>query len=638
MRLYRRLRCRPRQAEILVSIPGVNVLTVDGDEAILGVTIDAYPVACRRLNRTPKPDQVDEASIELTSGLPLRPYQTDGVKRILADWKRMRYAYLGDDLRLGKTIQAIGAVAELGADARVLVLCPALVLRTWLREIRRWRPAADVLVLDGRGASTARLYAASNSASASILTIRDLKPLVARCLAGNAPIRDRSGAELVYCAECAIARRAAASATCPSCSERLAAALRTALWVICPYDRLTPQTTSDQRGREFQRDDLPGWASTLSEISFDAAIGDEIHRLRSFAGTNENHRRRMANRAAGANVRFKLGLSGTPSFGKFRHLWGQLDWLSDGAYGRDVDTGEPIPFIWERYFCNGRKVAIDGRPGLRVWKADETGPRVATEWTPIRRDRLILARRRVDVAKDLPPLIRDVRRIESTGPIAKPTRRVKNQLDWALAKAFEIKLPSFIDSALDELVTGAKLLVMAKRTAHVDEVATRLQKAIDARGEIAAEARNRNAIVVNARGLVAEKRAALIETFCDHAGAGALITTIDSLADGGISMRGVSSVHHLEYHDSPSAIAQAELRGYEPGIDNGYAITHWHATGTIDDEIEERVIPQVEMISTAFADPTASATASAFRRKASSSAPESKPVDFEAALARYLGE
>ena len=62
----------------------------------------------------------------------LYPYQAQGVEFL---WSRDR-ALLADDMGLGKTIQAIMAMARVGEKA--LVVCPKVMIGTWLEEIGRW--------------------------------------------------------------------------------------------------------------------------------------------------------------------------------------------------------------------------------------------------------------------------------------------------------------------------------------------------------------------------------------------------------------------------------------------------------------------------------------------------------------------
>jgi len=65
----------------------------------------------------------------------LRPYQITGRDFLAA---RTR-ALLADEMRVGKTPQAILAADKIGAD-KVLVVCPAIGVAHWIREFNKWTP------------------------------------------------------------------------------------------------------------------------------------------------------------------------------------------------------------------------------------------------------------------------------------------------------------------------------------------------------------------------------------------------------------------------------------------------------------------------------------------------------------------
>ena len=70
-----------------------------------------------------------------TGGQALYPFQRAGVK-FLALHKR---ALLGDDMGVGKTIQALVALPDPG-EFRVIIICPASVKFNWQNEMKIWRP------------------------------------------------------------------------------------------------------------------------------------------------------------------------------------------------------------------------------------------------------------------------------------------------------------------------------------------------------------------------------------------------------------------------------------------------------------------------------------------------------------------
>jgi SNF2 family DNA or RNA helicase len=66
----------------------------------------------------------------------LRPYQEFGAKFAVA----VRRGVLSDDMGLGKTVQSLAAIAhatEIDGERYHIVVCPASLIDTWLREIQR---------------------------------------------------------------------------------------------------------------------------------------------------------------------------------------------------------------------------------------------------------------------------------------------------------------------------------------------------------------------------------------------------------------------------------------------------------------------------------------------------------------------
>lgn len=79
---------------------------------------------------------------------PLLPYQQDGIAALLA----RRELLLADDMGLGKTIMAIAALRILFFQQRLqtaLVVCPASLLVQWRRELTRWAPDLQVVLITG---------------------------------------------------------------------------------------------------------------------------------------------------------------------------------------------------------------------------------------------------------------------------------------------------------------------------------------------------------------------------------------------------------------------------------------------------------------------------------------------------------
>jgi len=79
-------------------------------------------------------------------GLELYPFQYVGVR--FAELAGGR-CLIGDDMGVGKTIQAIGYAALHKEQWPVIVVCPSNVKYNWAKEVRTWMPDATVEVING---------------------------------------------------------------------------------------------------------------------------------------------------------------------------------------------------------------------------------------------------------------------------------------------------------------------------------------------------------------------------------------------------------------------------------------------------------------------------------------------------------
>lgn len=75
----------------------------------------------------------------------LYEYQKKGI----AFLKQKKYALLGDEQGLGKTVQAIMAIKDIGGVK--VIVCPSMLKLTWRREIEKWIPGANIeVILNGK--------------------------------------------------------------------------------------------------------------------------------------------------------------------------------------------------------------------------------------------------------------------------------------------------------------------------------------------------------------------------------------------------------------------------------------------------------------------------------------------------------
>jgi hypothetical protein len=103
----------------------------------------AEATAAVRRSRATSAEPLPE--VASTLGGDLAPYQWAGVRYALD----ARRCFLADEQGLGKTVEALATLEADGAFPAVVV-CPASLKLTWLRETRRWLPHRAVAVVEGR--------------------------------------------------------------------------------------------------------------------------------------------------------------------------------------------------------------------------------------------------------------------------------------------------------------------------------------------------------------------------------------------------------------------------------------------------------------------------------------------------------
>lgn len=73
-------------------------------------------------------------TIPVPAGLTYRPFQVAGIEYMM----KRDAVLLGDEMGIGKTIQAIGVINADSSIRRILVICPASIKVNWAREMAKW--------------------------------------------------------------------------------------------------------------------------------------------------------------------------------------------------------------------------------------------------------------------------------------------------------------------------------------------------------------------------------------------------------------------------------------------------------------------------------------------------------------------
>lgn len=132
----------------------VNKYTVKILEEILNI-LDLKPTS-NIINYVPVSDEeelestsestvsstISEDDIKLKE-LGLFPFQVEGVKFL----KSKKRALLGDDMGLGKSVQALMAIPE---NDSVIIVSPSCVKYNWAKEIKKWRPDYTPIIVNNK--------------------------------------------------------------------------------------------------------------------------------------------------------------------------------------------------------------------------------------------------------------------------------------------------------------------------------------------------------------------------------------------------------------------------------------------------------------------------------------------------------
>lgn len=146
--------CRITEVEEkgLANIPGLRWWP---DSKSATGSVDAAAVVAMRNRQEPPPAPLPEAPLQelkpyATRGM--RGYQVQGVAWMADHLQREGAAILADDMGLGKTAQVL-LTWELLGKPQMLVVCPASVRLTWLREAQLWVHEGASLVTTGQQAA-----------------------------------------------------------------------------------------------------------------------------------------------------------------------------------------------------------------------------------------------------------------------------------------------------------------------------------------------------------------------------------------------------------------------------------------------------------------------------------------------------
>lgn len=300
-----------------------------------------------------------EPSIELPAFRvdSLHNYQQDGVKAMLLSLKRLRASLNADDMGLGKTVQALRAAdAILPVGGRALILCPALMTLTWMREAKRWL-GVDLVRL---GVDTAAGRAADEQ------------------------WRTSGGFAIMTCDGFASAQ---ASYNDRMVGKAIAAFCDALVCLTDPGRGFTKVKTRLAKAERYA-DQAVGLLAPV-----DLLVLDELH---YYANPSSKRSKAVKKFLDGHRVRpYVIGLTGTPIPVRVKDLWNPLELLAPGRFGHKSGFSS-----FEARYADGQFVEIKGLDRA-VWQADgasnleELGSR-------LRNSGLMVRRVKGEVADELP--------------------------------------------------------------------------------------------------------------------------------------------------------------------------------------------------------------------------------------------
>jgi SNF2 family DNA or RNA helicase len=455
----------------------------------------------------------------------LRDYQQEDVRWAVAH--AGEGVMLAHDLGLGKTAMALTTARAFNQPT--LVVCPNRVLSTWgdspdpeVSEVKKWWPAAwPPRIFRGTKGGERELWNDGGNNGKGELVKRFASLDEARAALGEN----------------------AEEMTSP-------VPLEPTLLTVCNFDVLY------------------AWAPHLTGTIRTVVI-DEAHALVGFKWDEKKSSRRsraVADIARAADRR--LFLTGTPMPNKTKDLWGILDLLSEGRFGR--------AFHFYLKYCDLHYVDVGkGESAKRVPKYDGQSN---VEELHARLGFLMRRRTKADVALQLPPMTRKIVEVTVAGKYAPrpkpgaPDSVVRHMLELAALGTIE----HAVAFAEQDVAEGQKTVVWTykKRTAELicDLLRTNGVDANWCHGDLSAEER--------------ERRARLQPD--------ALVCTIDSMGLGVNYLRyaSVGTVAELTYE--PHKLLQLEGRHHRPGARRPVLIRYIIALGTVAELIKAQIISKLD--------------------------------------------
>lgn len=258
-------------------------------------------------------------------------------------------------------------------------------------------------------------------------------------------------------------------------------------------------------------------------------VMDEFHRARGRRSARSKKLKEILPLA-----KYRLALTATPQYDRPRDLWSQLSLLWPRAWGTQYD--------FDKAYCGGMNVRGQTNKGIK--RPEELRARVAS---------LMLRRTKAEVAKELPPLIRQVRWIDPTPEALRAYSAAaigfgKASMHHALLATLKGKM----EEAVELAVESKQFLLLTWLREHAHQFARVLTMEHDT-----------PCVVITGDMSLNQRSAAIEEARAQQKG---IVATIDSTSES-LNLQGIAStgiMHYLPFE--PNKVVQAEGRLHRLGI------------------------------------------------------------------------
>lgn len=286
---------------------------------------------------------------------------------------------------------------------------------------------------------------------------------------------------------------------------------------------------------------------------------DEAHRIRGRESKRSKELKDSANMA-----RWKLAITATPQYNRPRDFYQLLHTLFGYRFGSQYD--------FDRRYC-GWESRRDGGSGLNTGATN-------TDELKLRLSFYMLRREKADVAKELPPLTRQVRWVDGTTEATKLYQSVQMGLSSrTIQRALESTLVGKMEEAYQLAEEARRFLLVTWLRAH----ARQMQRELENRGV---------PCVCITGDMSTESRAAALK-LARSKGWG-VVGTLDSMAES-LNLQGLASVgimHAIDY--LPLKMAQAEGRLHRLGQTDPVLWYYLAMRDSIDVQIVSKVVNKLD--------------------------------------------